>query len=243
MENNQKFDEMLVQDLESSCLPCDVLKQVNPWSNAFRYLLWGTGISGLINGFLGNLLTLIGFAFLRRENHWFRRGGLFCIWRMAGIVLLRLPAFDDLSIASFKGIALAVVFNFIPFLGHLLCLTCALLDVYRKNNQAPPTNLTVQLPIYAFSVSLFSIVTTILDQVDSVSAGYYILHGVLFLANLLLLAFLFTIIQGLHDAAADMDSAGYALEPAFLPLPAWQIILGGVIFLAALTFLLNMFSF
>ena len=61
MENNQKFDNMLVQDLEGSCLPCDVLKQVNPWSNAFRYLLWGTGISGLLNGFLGNEEIILSF--------------------------------------------------------------------------------------------------------------------------------------------------------------------------------------
>ena len=147
MENNQKFDNMLVQDLEGSCLPCDVLKQVNPWSNAFRYLLWGTGISGLFNGFLGNLLTLIGFASLRHENHWFRRGGLFCIWRLIGIVLLRLPVFDGLSAFSYTGISLAVVFNLIPFIGQLLCLTCALLEIYRKNRQAPPTYLTVCLPL------------------------------------------------------------------------------------------------
>ena len=234
MENNQKFDNMLVQDLEGSCLPCDVLKQVNPWSNAFRYLLWGTGISGLFNGFLGNLLTLIGFASLRHENHWFRRGGLFCIWRLIGIILLRLPVFDGLSAFSYTGISLAVVFNLIPFIGQLLCLTCALLEIYRKNRQAPPTNLTVCLPLYAFSVSLFAVVTTVLEQIDTVSTGYYILSAVLLFANLLLIAFLFTIIQGLHDAAADMDSAGYALEPASLPLPSWQIILFGILFMAAM---------
>ena len=234
MENNQRFDDMLVLDLEGSSLPCDVLKQVNPWSNAFRYLLWGTGISGLMNGFLGNLLTLIGFAILRRENHWFRRGGVFCIWRLIGIILLRLPVFDGLSVFSFAGISLSVVFNLIPFIGQLLCLTCALLEVYRKNHQAPPTNLTVQLPLYAFSVSLFAVVTTILDQIKAVSTGYYILFIILLFANLLLIAFLFTIIQGLHDAAADMDSARYALEPASLPLPAWQIILLGLLFMSAI---------
>lgn len=234
MENNQKFDDMLVQDLEGSCLPCDVLKQVNPWSTAFRYLLWGTGISALMSGFLGDLLTLIGFASLRRENSWFRRGGLFCIWRLIGIVLLRLPFFDGLSVVSPTGIALSAIFSLIPFIGQLLCLTCAILEVYRKNRQAPPTKLTVQLPLYAFSVSLFAVVTTVFEQIDTVNAGLSILYIVLFFANLLLIAFLFTMIQGLHDAAADMDSAGYSLEPASLPLPAWQIILVGILFMAAM---------
>ena len=83
-------------------------------------------------------------------------------------------------------------------------------------------------------MSLFAVVTTVLEQIDTVSTGYYILSAVLLFANLLLIAFLFTIIQGLHDAAADMDSAGYALEPASLPLPAWQIILFGILFMAAM---------
>lgn len=235
LENNQRFDDMLVQDLETSCLPCDVLKQVNPWSNAFRYLFWGIGISGLFNGFLGNLLTLIGFASLRRENPWFRRGGLFCIWRLIGFTILCLPVFDGLSSDSIVGISLAVIFNLAPFIGQPLCLACAILEVYRKNRQSPPSNLAVLLPIYAFSVSLFAVITTVLDQIRTEHSGFYILYLILFLANLLLIAFLFTIIQGLHDTAADLDSTSYELTPAPLPLPAQQIILLGILFMAGMT--------
>jgi len=79
--NESDFESALIDTL-SQTPPDDIIKQVNPWRRAMRFVIIGIALNVVTLNFLllnyilptiGIILTLLGFRTLRNENIWFKR--------------------------------------------------------------------------------------------------------------------------------------------------------------------------
>ncbi len=237
MDENREFDHMLSQDLSQLTPPDDVLKKVNPWSAAFYKILWGIGLTHIIVPIpvfwvppsfylLGTLMLLAGFCSLRRENRWFRLCWYLSLWRTAGATAALLLTAAGIPLSGRLTLVLELLIAFLPFIAQYIGLAYAVLTVYRKAGQFPPTAAPLQLPIFCLLLLLTGILQLgyqyVIPPASLCSDLVFLL--VLF-AELGMLAFLFRLMEGLWKTAQGLDCIGYAITPVSSPWPVKWLIL------------------
>lgn len=237
MDDNRMFDDLLTRDLECAALPCDVLKDLNPWTRSFRNILWGMGLStfsipviGKWCCLLGLLLLYMGFRPLRQENRWFRTAWLLALWRAvwyAALILSWGTPVNPVSLSRLSEILLSLVISGLPLVGQYLCLWQGILAVCRRAGQPPQAKSAGYTA--AFYAGLLA-----LGAVWEVFSLSEVSSPVLILCELTALPALFVLlVHALWNTARAMDRAGYAITPAPVRLSGRTLIAGVFLLLLA----------
>jgi len=235
MKNNMRFDAMLVQDLECAHLPCSILKQIKPWSLAFKHIMLGYVLMWLAAFslsfaprhpdkpwliFLGNLfavlqaaLVYIGFRSLRNVNRCF----FFCwivtmlpivhtVWEVG----LGKHVLDHADTVPLDWLGFAVNTAF------FLCIWWGILCVQRSAGQSTRRSPAHLILIYYALIILLprlDLICTCLPPRLATTVDL-ILHLLAYFFTLSLFAIFVT----LSKIPTSLDQIGYVLIPAHVRL-------------------------
>ena len=229
MENNQKFDATLSQYLECASLPCDVLKQVNPWMTIFKQMMWGyvlmwlgaicldfaprypekpwLSLLGNSSAILCYVLLYVCFRSLRNVNHWFR----FC-WIVKMLDLLHAVAEIGLGQlypgSSEPPVWFGVLFRSIFY----LCLWWGILSVQRACSlsrlKSPAHLVLVYYTLLILLPALEPMCRFFSPNLADKLAPLFMLFSYIFTISI------FAIFCTLSQIPKYLDQIGYALPPA-----------------------------
>lgn len=248
--NDERFDELLSQDLENIHISCDIVKKVTPWSVAAKYLIggflimlagaWWRGIGYHIYsnrvwiGLLGDAHILVclafyflGFQCLRKVNHWFTACWYLNLWITVSTLLelgfYRLP--DTASIFPEWMLSWTEPCMF-------LFLWRGILGIQRMAGQStkgsPATRLMLCYILAILSIfleNIFNYIPYSPTAIPGVSLNWLEMFPFIFAHFILLITF--AVLASLWELSKKLDQIGYLVKPIPTVLSMKVLILFG----------------
>ncbi|MCD8374483.1 MAG: hypothetical protein LUC20_05255 [Oscillospiraceae bacterium] len=205
---NERELDLLIESTVSDEPPEDIVRDVTPWRRATTRILVGLALSTITLQFLllqyilptvGAILLVLGFRALRRENLWFRAAwyisAIGAVYQIAMLAACATRYSQSVS-ALVEQTALQPIILALGF-ARLVCLRQGLAAVQKKSGMEPHVGAgTALLVLYAVMLPL----------------GLVNYSG--WLVVLALLALYVFIIRLLFKLSAELDEAGYCVQPS-----------------------------
>lgn len=210
--DDREFEAMLEETMDQTPPGDATVEQVTPWRRAMNRILWGMGLCTVTLNFwaldvilpaIGVVLSFLGFRALRRENPGFRVCyRISCARALYSAVWLILDATIWGGIAAENEIIIVVsmVMTALNLLQSLF-LWAGLREVRKKAGLEPHAGSAVALFLWQLAALVLALMG---------GGGIF---------GYVMIAVYFFIIRCLYKLSKELDSAGYAIEPAPVRLP------------------------